>query len=205
VLFGLESSSDVYPEQGTDSPRPYRRWKGTLTVEGARVAEVLGTGLDNVILDQIERDPANPNRIGFNVLTRGRRDALLLELAGASTGTTLEVELEPTKEEGLGRPETIRPAADLPAETLTLPFVELAEGRIERELHVGKNVDRVTVEIVDRDAAMDREFVYTDMDDVESPTEPDNRLGQGDYYYVRVTQIDSGRAWSSPFWVGDAR
>jgi hypothetical protein len=195
VLFGLESSSDVYPEQGTDSPRPYRRWKGTLTVEGASVADVLGTGLDNVILDHIERDATNPNLLRFNVLTRGRRDGILLKLAGASTGTTFRVELEPTREEGIGRPETIRPAADLPAESLTLPFVELAEGRMQRELEVGKNVDRVTVEIVDRDAAMDREFEYTDTSEMKP----------GDYYYVRVTQIDGGRAWSSPFWVGDAR
>ncbi len=27
----------------------------------------------------------------------------------------------------------------------------------------------------------------------------------GDYYYVRVTQLDSGRAWSSPFWVGEGK
>jgi hypothetical protein len=195
VLFGLESSSDVFPAEGTDSPRSYRRWKGTLTVEGARVVEVSGPGLDNVILDQIERDPADPNRVRFNVLTRGRRDGILLKLAGASSGTTFDVELEPTREEGFGRPDTIRPAADLPADRLTLPFAELADGRLERELHVGRNVDRVSVEIVDRDAAMDRDFEYTDMDDVEP----------GDYYYVRVTQLDSGKAWSSPFWVGDAR
>ncbi len=193
VMFGLESSSDVYPAQGTDSPRPYRRWKGTLEVEGARVGEVLGAGLDNVILDQFEVDPASPNRVRFNILTRGRRDALLLKLTGASSGTTFRVELEPTKEEGIGRPDTVRPAAELPAESLTLPFVELTDGRLERELRVGPNTDRVTVEIVDRDAALDRDFEYTDMEDVRP----------GDYYYVRVTQLDSGRAWSSPFWVGE--
>ena len=154
---------------------------------------MLGAGLDNVILDQLEVDPASPNRVRFNVLTRGRRDALLLKLAGASSGTTFRVELEPTKEEGIGRPETVRPAADLPAESLTLPFVELADGRLERELRVGQNTDRVTIEIVDRDAALDRDFEYTDMEGVRP----------GDYYYVRVTQLDSGRAWSSPFWVGE--
>ena len=60
VMFGLESSSDVYPAEGTDSPRPYRRWKGTLEVEGARVTEVLGAGLDNVILDQLEVRSGEP-------------------------------------------------------------------------------------------------------------------------------------------------
>ena len=33
---------------------------------------------------------------------------------------------------------------------------------------------------------------YTDSDSPE----------QGDYYYVRVTQLDGGMAWSSPIWVG---
>ena len=115
-----------------------------------------------------------------------------MKLTGASSGTTFRVELEPTKEEGIGRPDTVRPAAELPAQKLTLPFVELADGRLERELQVGQNTDRVTIEIVDRDAALDRDFSYTDMKDVQP----------GDYYYVRVTQLDSGRAWSSPFWVG---
>jgi hypothetical protein len=41
---------------------------------------------------------------------------------------------------------------------------------------------------------MDREFEYTDLDGV-SP---------GDYYYVRVTQLDGSQAFSSPFWVGTA-
>jgi hypothetical protein len=192
VLFGLESSSEVYVTQGTDSPRPFRRWKGTLDVEGARVAEVLGTALDNVILDQFEIDRENPNRVRFNILTRGRRDGLLLRLDGASSGTTFKVALEATKEEGLGRPETIRPAADLPAESLALPFVELADGRLERELHVGPNTDRMSIEIVDRDAALDRVIEYTDIEGIRP----------ADYYYVRVTQLDGGRAWSSPFWVG---
>ena len=153
VLFGLESSSDVYPTAGvTDSPRPYRRWKGTLEVEGARVAEVLGPGLDNVILDQLELDPANPNRVRFNVLTRGRRDALLLKLDGASSGTTFKVQLEPTKEEGIGRPETVRPAADLPAETLSLPFVELRR-RSSRARARRSERTRIAsrVEVVDRE------------------------------------------------------
>jgi hypothetical protein len=116
-----------------------------------------------------------------------------LKLDGASTGTTFRVALEATKEEGIGRPETVRPAADLPAESLSLPFVELRDGRLERELRVGKNTDRVSVEVVDRNAALDRELEYTDIEGV----------APGDYYYVRVTQLDSGKAWSSPFWVGE--
>ena len=39
---------------------------------------------------------------------------------------------------------------------------------------------------------MDVEFEYTDTESAE----------EGDYYYVRVTQLDGGMAWSSPIWVG---
>jgi hypothetical protein len=193
VLLGFESSSDVFTLDAVDNPRPYRRWKGTLEVEGARVARVRGPALDNVILDAFQVDPANPNRVAFNVLTRGRRDALLLELDGASSSTVFRIDLEPTKEEGIGRPETIRPAADIPGERVELPFAELEDSRLERELRVGEHVDVITVDVVDPGAALDREFEFTDMEEV----------APGDYYYVRVTQLDGGRAWSSPFWVGE--
>jgi hypothetical protein len=194
VLLGFESSTEVFPREGTDSPRPYRRWKGTLDVEGATVAAVERTALDNVILDKVEVDPANPNRVRFDVLTRGRRDGVLVKLTGASATTAFRVDLEPTKEEGIGRPETIRPAQDLPAEKLVLPFGELADGRLVRELHVGPNTDTVSIDVVDADGALDQGFTFTDMGEVHP----------GDYYYLRVTQLDGARAWSSPFWVGEA-
>jgi hypothetical protein len=54
-------------------------------------------------------------------------------------------------------------------------------------------VDRVTLEVIDPDAYLDPDFEFTDLEDARP----------GDYYCVRVTQLDSGRAWSSPFWVGD--
>ena len=193
VLVGFESESEVFTLDTTDSPRPYRRWNGTLEVEGARATSVSGPGLDNVIVDAFEVDPENPNKIHFNVLTRGRRDALLVKLADASTTTTFSIHLEETTEEGLGRPETIRLAQVLPADDLLLPFTELEGGRLERELRVGEHTDRISLEIIDPEAALDRDFEFTDL---ESPR-------PGDYYYVRVTQLDSGRAWSSPFWVGE--
>jgi hypothetical protein len=194
VLLGFESSSEVFTLDSTDSPRPYRRWKGTLEVAGARVEKVSGPGLDNVILDGYTADASDPNRVHFDLLTRGRRDALLVNLAGATTGTVFRVRLEPTTEEGIGRPETIRPAQKLDAADLALPFAELRSGRLERELAVGSHVDRVSIEIVDPEAALDRELEYADIENVRP----------GDYYYIRVTQLDGGRAWSSPFWVGQA-
>ena len=45
---------------------------------------------------------------------------------------------------------------------------------------------------MDPDAPLDQELSYTDL------------TGRaGDYYYVRVTQLDGAHAWSSPFWIGE--
>ena len=43
-------------------------------------------------------------------------------------------------------------------------------------------------------AGLDRDFTFTDLGEARD----------GDYYYVRVTQLDGTQAWSSPFWVGRA-
>ena len=40
--------------------------------------------------------------------------------------------------------------------------------------------------------ALDQKFEFVDSD---SPK-------PGDYYFVRVKQLDGGMAWSSPIWVG---
>ena len=58
---------------------------------------------------------------------------------------------------------------------------------------MGEHVDAIRLQTIDPEGSLDQTFRFTDL---ESP-------GQGDYYYVRVTQLDGGRAWSSPFWVGE--
>jgi len=50
---------------------------------------------------------------------------------------------------------------------------------------------RVEFELVNPDAPMDAEFDYEDRE----PLEP------GDFYYLRVEQLDTNKAWSSPVWV----
>jgi hypothetical protein len=189
VQVGFESSSDVLGKR--DNPRPYRVWQGTIEVEGARVVQVRSTGLDNLYNERAEIDAAAPARVSFHVETRGRRDTLLLEIDGASASTVLTVRLEASREYGAS-PVLVRRAAELPAADVRFPMSELQDGRLERELAVGEHVDTVRVQVVDLEGPLDQSVSFTDMDASRS----------GDYYYVRVTQIDGGRAWSSPFWVG---
>jgi hypothetical protein len=72
------------------------------------------------------------------------------------------------------------------------PLAEVKDGLLARESAVGKHLDAVTLQLVDPAATRDGTLDFQDR------TPP----GQGDYYYVRVTQLDGAHAWSSPVWVG---
>jgi hypothetical protein len=87
----------------------------------------------------------------------------------------------------------VRPPADIPAADLRLQLASLVKDRVEHELREGAHTDRITLEVIDPDGALDMDFEFTDL---ENPR-------PGDYYYLRITQLDGGRAWSSPFWVGE--
>ncbi len=190
LQIGFESSSEVF--EGRDNPRPYRVWEGFLDVKGARVLQVLPVGLDNAYLESASLDSENEGRVLFHAETRGRRDTLLIELEGATATTTVDLHLEPTQEYGFA-PVMVRQPAELPAEELRMSLADLEDGRFEHKMQVDLHTDRVRIQLVDPEASMDRELQFTDMEDPES----------GDYYYVRLTQLDGGQAWSSPFWIGD--
>ncbi len=67
-----------------------------------------------------------------------------------------------------------------------------AGGEQTRSIPAGRYTDAVTVRWVDPGGALDQPIAYTD------PEPP----ADGDYYYLRVTQLDGRMAWSSPWWVG---
>jgi len=184
------SSSDVIGGS-VDNPRPYRLWQGTLQVVGARVVRVEPAGFDNPFAESATIDPEEPDRIRFRTETRGRGDTMLVELEGASRGTVLHFRLDAARERGFAR--GLRPAAEIPAVEFSMPLSRLVNGRATEELPVGDHVDSIAVQVIDPEGGLDREFSYNDF----ALPEP------GDYYYVRVTQLDGGRAWSSPWWVGE--
>ncbi|MCH7908413.1 MAG: hypothetical protein IIB38_02210 [Candidatus Hydrogenedentes bacterium] len=57
---------------------------------------------------------------------------------------------------------------------------------------MGRHRDELSLNLINPAAPMDQKFRF------EDSTEPRH----GDYYYLRVRQLDGGLAWSSPFWVG---
>ena len=148
-------------------------------------------GFDNHYTEVARIDPADPNRVSFYVETRGRMDTLLLELDGATSTTALTLHLEAGVERGSSAGNERKPA-EIPAADFTMSFTDLRDSRLERKFQVDQHTDRIELEIVDPTGAMDREVEFTDLDGA----------APGDYYYVRVTQLDGGLAFSSPFWVG---
>jgi hypothetical protein len=184
------SSSEVLGD-AVDNPRPYRLWQGSLEVRNARVVGVDPIAFENPFGEWASVDPEDPRRVNFRTETRGRGDSMLVELEGASRATELVFELEAARERGFA--PGIRPAAEIPETTVRIPLSRLINGRAEEELEVGEHLDRIAIQVVDPEASLDREFGYVDF---ALPV-------PGDYYYLRVTQLDGGRAWSSPWWVGE--
>jgi hypothetical protein len=174
-----------------DNPRGTRTWGGRITVEGARVlgAELPGRAHRGLDYARVEADGG----VAFEVGTRGNRQTLRLRLAGASVSTTLRVALEPAREVGKA-PSHVVPLERFDAATVELPFGQLgagSSGRVERELRARHHRDSVAVQLVPA----------TQQDDVTFRFEDTGRY-PGDWYYVRVRQLDGALAWSSPWWLG---
>ena len=187
IEVGFYSSSEPFIR---DNPRGYRPWKGYMDVEGAQVKN-FQPYFENPAISFLRRDPTNPNRIQFQDETRGRTEPFLLELTGVTPSTRLVFHLDQAVEHGTA-PTPVRPPATIPPGVVELPFNELNQGIVAKELPVDRHIDSITAQLVNHDAPMDGELDYVDRS---------NPL-QGDYYYLRVTQLDGARAWSSPIWVG---
>lgn len=190
VQVGFESSSEVLLTR--DNPRGYRPWVGWLEVTGAHIEGVEAPGFHNARAEYARVDSETPNRVHFSTMTRGRQNSFLIHLEHATDDAAVRVHLERGRESGVA-PTRIRPHADLPAADFTLRLADMAEGVVSEELPVDRYYrDRVSLRLVDLDAPLDQEFRFVDT------TEP----GYGDYYYVRVRQLNGALAWTSPFWVG---
>jgi hypothetical protein len=185
VRVGFFSSSEVSKYV---PPRNYRVWKGSLEVDGASVKQVLAQGLENPFYESFER--VGEDRVEFAIWTRGRLDGLALELEGAGPDTVLRVHVEPGTS-GYPKVDTEELNVDLSlAEAKDGPLVHEHSVNYPSSDEVGR--DAISLQIFDPGASLDQEFEYQDL----------GERAPGDYYYVRVTQIDGEQAWSSPWWVG---
>ena len=181
----FESSSEPFIR---DSPRGVRRWSGTIDVRGATLLGFRAPRIENRHLERWERQG---NRLLFRTATRGRADSVLIELEGATPSTEIVVGLDEGSEFGKA-PIHVRTYRTHPARTLEFRFSELRDGLLERDLPADPDSDRVTLQLLSDDQPLDCDFEFVDQ----------GIAGHGDYYYVRVKQLDGAMAWSSPVWVG---
>ena len=188
VQVSFESSTEVIGRRQV--PRGDRPWTGEISVEGAEII-----GFDEPWF----RNPASYSArleggtLRFGMHTRGRGSAFLLRLRGAGADSRVVVELGATRERpGSGGYE--RTPQRLPASRHEFRLGDLGGNVDRREFTVLEHTDALSVQLIPSGAAVDQDFTYTDRDN----TRP------GDYYYVRVRQVDGAMAWSSPFWVGTA-
>ena len=191
VQITFESSTEIHGER--TPPRGGRPWRGAIQVAGAELVDYDDPWFTQPATWRTARNAEDPNRIDFDFPTRGRPKSLVLELRGASADTVITVDMETTTE-SRGSGGYVRIPQELPANTVQFRLGDL-NGQVERrEYQVLEHTDALSAQIVTEGRALDQEFSFTDQGEVRP----------GDYYYVRVRQIDGSMAWSSPFWVGES-
>ena len=186
--FHLTFASPSVPMHRGDNPRGWRPWRGTLEVTGAQLEAATPTDFFNPDMQRIETDATGV--VHFATLTRGDTSSLRLTLNGIERNARVRLVLEAGSETG-GGPPIYRPHATVPASTVELPLSELRDGTVQRTLPFDIYEDTVTL----------RRLVTDGPDDVRFELDDTGTI-QGDYYYVRVKQVNDASAWSSPVWVG---
>ena len=120
--------------------------------------------------------------------TSNDREAFLADLSQV-TGDSLRFEIED--------PDLGPMSVEIPLETLNsdghFAWRSLGNGSVEHSYMKKMGVEPaffVECELVNGEGPMDFEFSYEDH----------TELAPGDYYYLRVEQLDTNLAWSSPVW-----
>jgi hypothetical protein len=197
----FSSSEGVLGPDGPETPRFIRGWRAAVEVRGARLAGLqepwfTAPGISSASYpggpDRFERDPTDPNRVLVGGGTRGRGKGLLLELDGATPDTEIILSVDDAAAPRLGDGPPRRER--LPGDETSYRLGELIRGAATWDLSDGDYRDGIHLQLVPADAALDQEFSYADVGETTA----------GDYYYVRVRQVDGALAWSSPWWVEEA-
>jgi hypothetical protein len=186
----LSFASPANPYHPGDNPRGWRHWRGTIELSGARLISAEPQDFHNLAVQSLQIDGDNPNLIHFTTLTRGDSSSVLLQLEDVKRSGILGVSLEAARETGSG-PPIYRRHQELEAAQVDFEMKDLETGRSSQTLAIPGYQDTVTLRRVISDGPMDVSF---DLDD--------SGHKRGDYYYVRIRQVDDSLAWTSPIWVG---
>ena len=191
VVFWSDSDPRVF-----DVPRGWRRWEGSLRLRGAELGSFSTPSIQNWVLQSVTVREDDRSVLDFVVMTRGSEKSIILELKDVRPDATLELTMH-------AAPEAVRAfyariAYAEPRHLISLPgrasfaLRDLESGTVSRVFPDDPFRDTVSLRRIRENASLEHEFEFVDS------AEP----LPGNNYYVRVTQLDDGVAWSSPIWVG---
>ena len=184
---------DFYSESDPhvrDNPRGWRPWRGELIAKGATLKSISSPSITNRLSERVTRNGADPNRVTFSMLTRGSHKNLVIELEDIGDEATVDIDLAPVGERP-SSPPLFRRSARLRGKRIEFALDDLERGELRWERTTSGFEEAVSFRRM-KESKLDHEFEFTDADDPR----------QGDYYFVRVRQLDGGMAWSSPVWIG---
>jgi len=190
----------VFPARGKSSDLLRVKWgdnwyqrrantsmsNGTLRASGGRILLKETLELDN----SFERLGQQGNGVSWYAsATSNDRDGVVVDISGV-TGDTIQFEYSDPN--GLGTTKVDIPLGELRREGV---FRWQGEDKGIKHSYMEKMGVPIRffleAELVAPDAPMDVDFAYQDRTELKS----------GDYYYLRVEQVDTIKAWSSPVWV----
>ena len=186
VSFYSESDPHV-----RDNPRGWRPWRGRLSVRNGTVRHASSPSMTNPLSESVAIDDAVAGQVNFRLRTRGSHKNILLDLDGCTDQTEIMIDLSAAKEQPTS-PPLFRRNVDMPPQTIRFPLRDVLQKPVTHKKSIRGFEESVTVRHVVDHPVMDYVIDFTD---AESPK-------HGDYYFVRVRQIDGGVAWSSPVWIG---
>jgi|TARA_B100002003_G_scaffold251970_1_gene299581 hypothetical protein len=189
ITLGSDSRPVV---PGWDIPRNGREWLGYLRVIGAHVSSISASGIERSNRSAIAINPNEPSRIDFITWTHGTESSFVISLDEI---TDQEVMFEINIKEGFEDvdllPEARKPAVTQGFKQL-LSLNDIGGDNITRVINVDGYSDFVRFEMTNTDRPSHQSFSFVDTRMTEI----------GDYYYVRVKQVDDHILWSSPIYVG---
>ena len=184
--------SDSAPLGGQrDLPRNGREWIGFLRTVNARLITASAPGFQNPARQALAINPVEENRVDFITWTRGSTSSFMVDFETDNEDAVLELNFRNGHEDTDVSPLN-RPSAEIPGYSQIISIFELKGGPVVRRQRILGYEDRITLELVNKDAPANVEFDFVDQSESH----------QGDYYYVRVLQLDDHMAWSSPVFVG---
>ena len=135
------------------------------------------------------------NRVDFITWTRGNSSSFMLDLNAMEDDAVFELNLGAGHED-IDVSPSLRPPSAIAANRQMVSLFDLVEGPVIRAMNVAGYADFVTFELVSRESDTDIEFSFSDKQGKFGS------IKEGDYYYIRVRQLDDEMAWSSPVFVG---